>query len=479
MEPSAAAEGALIAGRRIERDIPHYLDRLEQISLIVLRGDEPVLADLVPADAIVPANREYQSKPITNLSWPAGATAVDFYLRKGDEFRKWRTMERRPPRERQRLEMRLRQVPAQGRARLSATSTEWEALRASPIYLDWLTLQVDPRSFEEIAEELKPRPVIPDRVTTQTHLDAWRTPTGTETLSRVLERFSVTDRASLKALGDALSRKYSVPDPNPPSPNKPAYKYVHAIDYDGRPPADLDAPTLARLDAALGAIAEHLRKICGTRIGAVQSNAPLIAATWAFGRCPETLQDEMLNALKAYFHGKTHPLLAPRQSERVLIHGLGRTVIERTRLTQLLTLLAPKLIRAHVLGALSSILSRPTETPSVLSEQLVGQVATGIVRVLQTLREERSFAVNFKYALLVVGGLLRYREIRPFALVASKSPDAHEIVSQLRMLQDILLRHSDGVAAAEIKKRLLRDYIAALEGTGGQSNLLEDTEGLE
>jgi hypothetical protein len=214
-------------------------------------------------------------------------------------------------------------------------------------------------------------------------------------------------------------------------------------------------------------------------MGAVQSNAPLIAATWAFGRCPEALQDEMLNALKAYFHGKAHPLLAPRQSERVLIHGLGRTVIERTRLAQLLSLLAPKLTRAHVLGALSSILSRPTETPGVLSEQLVGQVATGIVRLLQTLRVERSFAVNFKYALLVVGGLLRYREIRPFALVASKSPDAHEIVVQLRMLQDILLRHSDGVAAAEIKKRLLRDYIAALEGTGGQSNLLEDTEGLE
>jgi hypothetical protein len=41
------------------------------------------------------------------------------------------------------------------------------------------------------------------------------------------------------------------------------------------------------------------------------------------------------------------------------------------------------------------------------------------------------------------------------------------------------MRHSDGVAAAETKKGLLREYIAALEGTGGQSNLLEDTEGLE
>ena len=41
--PDTAARGALFAARRIEHGIPHYLDRLDQVSLIVMRGHEPAL----------------------------------------------------------------------------------------------------------------------------------------------------------------------------------------------------------------------------------------------------------------------------------------------------------------------------------------------------------------------------------------------------------------------------------------------------
>jgi hypothetical protein len=54
--PDIAARGALSAARRMERGIPHYLDRLDQISLIVMRGDQPVFEDLIPTNAIVPGN---------------------------------------------------------------------------------------------------------------------------------------------------------------------------------------------------------------------------------------------------------------------------------------------------------------------------------------------------------------------------------------------------------------------------------------
>ena len=205
MPVASAAHGALLAGRRIERDIPHYLDRLEQISLIVLREGEPVLTDLVPANATVPANREFQSKPITSLSWPGGAANVDFYLRKGGEFRKWRTPDQRPPSESKPLEMLLRQMPAQGRARLSATSADWETLRSNPIFLDWSTLIVESRSFEEIAAELKPRPIIPQRVTTQAHVDAWHSTARGEPLSQILLYFSPANDALVAKLGRGRS----------------------------------------------------------------------------------------------------------------------------------------------------------------------------------------------------------------------------------------------------------------------------------
>jgi hypothetical protein len=92
-DPDTAARGGLFAARRIERGIPHYLDHLDQISLIVMRRNQPVFEDLIPTNAIVLGNREYVSKPLTSMLWTAGMTEVQFYIRKGPrEIRHWVTL---------------------------------------------------------------------------------------------------------------------------------------------------------------------------------------------------------------------------------------------------------------------------------------------------------------------------------------------------------------------------------------------------
>jgi hypothetical protein len=480
MPATANALGALAAGRRIEKGIPHYLDRLEQVSLIIMRDMEPVLEDLVPAEATAPANREYVSHPITNLSWPAGARSVDFYLRKGQEFRKWRTPDQSPPSERKRLEMRLRQTAAQGRAKLSATSADWDALRNNPIYLDWSTLSVDPRAFEEIADELRPKPVVPSRVTAKTHSETWRAPINGETLAEVVGRFSHLDDSSIRKLQLAMRRKYPVrKDLIDGAQAFGQFVYLHALDYDGAVAAGVDAPLVAKLDLVLSTIADRLRKAAVSGRWVLTSNDPLRAATWAFGRCPETLQDQMFEALKAHFQIKSHPLLVPRQSAMVLIHGLGRTVTDWTRLGQLLDLLTENLVRPHVIAALSMILSRPMATPTALDENRVTRIARSLAKLLNELFLRRSFSVNLKYALLAVGGLLRYREIVPFSLVSAKSADAVLLIQALRPILDALQAPSIAVSGLHYKVDLLREYIAALEGTGGKASLLIDTEFLE
>ena len=127
--PDTAARGALFAARRIEHGIPHYLDRLDQVSLIVMRGHEPVFEDLIPANAMVPGNREYVSRPITSMVWKAGMEEVQFYIRKGpSEIRRWVTRVPVAPKRDERLEIHLRQMPAQGWATLSVTSVEWVLL---------------------------------------------------------------------------------------------------------------------------------------------------------------------------------------------------------------------------------------------------------------------------------------------------------------------------------------------------------------
>ena len=173
--PDTAARGALFAARRIERGIPHYLDHLDQISLIAMRGDAPVFEDLIPTNAKVPGNREYIAPPITSLIWTAGMAEVQFYIRKGPrEVRRWVTQTQAPPERNERLEVHLRQMPAQGWATLSVTAADWEPLRRAPIFLDWSSLEVDPRSEADIFATLqRPRPAVPQRVHYEAHIGLW------------------------------------------------------------------------------------------------------------------------------------------------------------------------------------------------------------------------------------------------------------------------------------------------------------------
>lgn len=475
--PISAAHGALVAGRRIERDIPHYLDHLEQISLIASRDGELGPVDLMPVNAAVPANREYVSDPIRSLSWPARVKSVDFYIRKSGEFRKWRTPEIRPPEENQQIEICLRQMPAQGRARLSATSTTWSTLRASPIFLDWANLTVDPRTLEEIVLALQPPPKFPDRLMVRTHLDVWKGDQPFRTVSQILRDVSKIQPATLDSVSSALRRNYRIRI-DPPFAAFATFENFHALDFDGTPPEGVDAEVVAKLDWFLKEIADRILLDCSRKRRA-ESNKPLIVVTWAYGRCPASLQDEMLKALAARLAGRDHPLLAPVQSEKVLVHGLGRTVTDAKRMVTLLNLVAPNVSRPFCLAALSSVLSRTQLAPLVLTEDQVSLIAKGLAKVLANLRDRRSFAVNLKYAMLAIGGLLRVREREPFALLTSRSAVAAELARPLRDIVDILKRTSGHVARSEEKAKVANNLLAMLDGEGGDVGVLVDAESLD
>ena len=233
--PAAAGRGALRAARRIERNIPHYLDRLDQIALAVLRQGDPAFHELIPADAAVPGNREYVSAPITSLVWTEGMTTARFYIRKGNrEIRRWDTPEVVAPARNERLEVQLRQMPAQGWAKLLVTAPEWEALRRDPIRLDWATLEVDPRSAEEILAELKgSRPVVPRRVHHRADIGMWNGERIAPGLASVLRGLDVNQGADLRQLANTLQRGYRI------GPGC----LVFAVGTDGDLPAGLEAET--------------------------------------------------------------------------------------------------------------------------------------------------------------------------------------------------------------------------------------------
>jgi hypothetical protein len=205
----------------------------------------------------------------------------------------------------------------------------------------------------------------------------------------------------------------------------------------------------------------------------------MILATWTFGRCPKPLQDEMLKALAAHLANKDHPLLAPRQAQRVLLHGLGRCVIDAERLAKLFDAIAPNLARPNFLAALSSALSRPMHAPEVLTDARVRLIARNTASILAALAVQRKFALGLKYALLVVGGLLRVRERDPYALMTSRSDAAQELAVQLRKIYDLLKQYRRMIKKADEKMAIIANLIDMLNGQGGNVGVLVDTESLD
>lgn len=476
MASTDAATGALVAGRRIERGIPHYLDTLEQVSLIVLLDGDVVLRDLVPADAVVAANREYVSAPITELAWPAGARQMDFYLKKGGTFRRWHTTDTPAPSEPKGVEVQLRQMPAQGRAQVSITSRDWSELQRRPIRLDWSTLELEPRTFDEIAAALKPRPTVPDRVTGFTHIDRWRGTGRIPPFEPLIVKLAADPVLRAADLLKELGRVLPV-EAKDPSTASSRFMRASVVDYDGHPPGGVSDAALSALDRMLDRIAEEVRSRLSRRIP-FADNDLVRAATWAFGRCPEPLQDELLFAAAASLDGRAHPLLAPRASDRVIIHGIGRTFTKAERIARAIDLFVAHQGRPNVTAALAALLTRPKATPQVLDDARTRRVALMAIATLEELKRELNFRLGLKYALQMVGGVLRTRELRPNALVVASSPEAAKLLAVLTRIEELMGKRQSSIKQYVEKHTIVHSLLAMLEGNGGDAGLLVSLENL-
>ena len=463
-DPSVTARGALHAARRIERGIPHYLDQLDRISLAVMNQGGPVFEDLIPPGETVMGNREYISKPITRMVWSADMGSAEFFIRKGEhEIRHWVTQVAQAPTDNQKLEIGLRQMPAQGWAKLSVTATEWEELRREPIQLDWSTLKIDRRSADEVLEALQgPRPIVPSRVRYPAELGLWN---GLLCQLGFYNRLQATRKRGsaddLKAFAGDLGRSFRQPSGNT----------VFAVGTDGDLPAGLD-PALARLfQDTIKELAARLLKDIGRGM-AQPDNHLLRSLTWTHARCPEPLQQELLRAMQCIAVDKTHPLLVPRSGKRVVMQGIGRVVTDPAKLTDLIPKLCARVDQLDWLAALSSLLSRPVETPRVLAGMDITGIAEALIGVLRNIHTRGNYNAHLKYALLGVAGLLRVREYAPWALLADRSSSAKALVGALSEIAAQIESQPGSVRTAKVKLEGAGALMEMLSGTGGRPDIL-------
>lgn len=455
--PTTVARGALRAGRLIEAGKPHYFDKLEPISIAVMRGDEPTFEPLIERDAIVPANREHVSPDLAGFVWGRGKTDAEFYVMKGDaEMRHWEVTQPEPPDQEVPVTLRLRQTPGQSWARLSVTSPHWDPLERSPIDLDWEGLTPLAMTPDEVLEKLRtPPPTVPDLLVEHAHIALWL---GAHWAGEgAIVHLRTPGRPPTARTWSTLLRR-SRRDPE-------SREKFWLVGTDGALPPGLDPAFAQMLDHALADFAADLLSATARRPPATNDLA--LALTWCFARCPEAVQERLITALEAHLRNHPDPVLAPPRAIVVVTQGAGRSVTGSDKLARLLSVIAQRPCTNDTINALAMILTRREEAPAALTATLVDQFAVSLGQELRQQVNRRNFALKFRNTLSALAGLFRWRIREPYALLAKRDPIAADLRATLAETEGLLMTPAyRPVPQVEQKRQQIHKIIEFLDGRG-------------
>ena len=132
----------------------------------------------------------------------------------------------------------------------------------------------------------------------------------------------------------------------------------------------------------------------------------------------------------------------------------------------------------HTRAALSFVLSRRKEAPEALTRDLALNIARKLLAQLNELTNARSFERDFKYVLMAVTGLLRYRKSSPWALVAEREPVARQLSAALLSAKNRLQHQVRSVRQGHEKLVIVDELMKMLAGTGGDPDLLSKIDDL-
>jgi hypothetical protein len=496
--PDLIARGCLLAGRLIERGLPHYFDRLEPVSIVVMRGDDPQFEhptspdavvpanrrrqlhpawqDLIPRNAVVPANKEYVSRDLRGFEWGRGKTDAEFYICKGDtdvgEVRHWHVTKPSGPRENVQVILRIRQTPGQSWARLTVSSLDWDVLARNPVALEWERLNPLSQTPDEVLDRLRnPPPPIPVRVVERAHVDLWNGApwAGEGHISRLaLQHFELPNaKVNPAAWANELRRSRRHPQTR---------DRFWAIGTDGEMPVGLSTEVIEGFTAAMQKISQIV--LSASIQYPLRSNDPIMALTWCFGRCSEEVQDAIVAALRADLEGRSHALLAPKHSLRVLRQGAGRTISGVKRLAFLFDYIDRSTWNNDTINALAMALTRREEAPRALTREQVDAFVKRLASHLLDQIRNRSFKLKFRNTLSAIAGLFRWRICQPDALLAARDPPdpiAFELLGVLKEAEELLKQPELQVPQSEQKRKDIGSIIEFLEG-GGDPNILIQIE---
>lgn len=455
LPPHAIAEGGLIAARRLSRREPVYFDFLPQISTIVQKREGAESYDLVDPETTLPAGEIYRSPKPAHFAIQAGQDRFSIYLHKqtADRPRKAEVeiggkVTRQTP-----VDLWIEQSPASGRAKILLHS---ESL-VRHFQVDWDVATELNETWEDLLASFeKPTPTIPARLVLPCGIDVWLDNARGDGLLKVVAAQVAREQVDWSLLANKLAAR-------------PFGRY--AVSSDGDLPSEVDGKTVADLHSLIERAVKHVRDRLEGKVEG--RNDSLRFLTWLYRLCPQEVAVWLLEAWDQQVRG--HRLITHVSHWKLAYQGLGRIVNKRSHEQQAIYKILQKPTAdwswQRETAAMAFMLSRSDTAPKALTRKGVEHVAK---RVLE------EFDVNlgttysrFQYAPFLLVGLLRWRIVDPFALVAGQDPVADELIKRVdKTLKDLKIASR---AKANAKYgRILEQVREEIEGKGTNPDLLLD-----
>jgi hypothetical protein len=476
-----AARGCVEFGRRRLAGEKTYLDHLPQLELAVRKEEEAIFLNLNPADAECMGGEPYNAIVPLEFSIPAGAAALNFYLLRDGAIAPRSASEnlRSPPSQAILIQVRVNQVPAQGRAQLTLEARD-PSIRFPAIKVNWDRMEVlEGETKEDVIERLEEEDVkVPPVQPHPCHSFLWTyKPQGqllafslkdkVESLADCIEGNS--NDLSDEKIKDArlLLARYQSPSAltggwgNDRHPEK---RRCRPVCSDGGLPApdkDLPEKTLGDFDTVLEYFSEL---ITDENLDQGIRNQIVTFCTWAFLRCPETIRDNLREAAE-------HMTV---QSLKNDFYAMGRSFSEEKEIKAFFALLLEhseegnRRFKVYHTNALFYLLSLREEAPKFLTNEQAREFSKKVANLLENYTQQRNYKGGMKTALRALGGLLRYRLVdRQFLSETEYLGD--RILKALRLIID----RSDGDPTRKAAGQLARDVLTVFEERGVPNTILQ------
>lgn len=491
--PDTVARGALEAARRLARHEPPWFDFLPGIEVTVLRkGGRAEFQALIPAgEGDVPAGEPYRCRQPPSYIIRRGLEELEIYLEKEDEpqLRKWSAPFVPPPEREAVVTLRLEQRPTQGWARVEMTSDRWSQLRHRPIRLDWSTLEIEARSRKELLDDLNQSPGYPDRIVYQAHASHWDA--GLDWRPSI-EMYLRHPGGFDKNHGQLLNKLYNFFRSSSPPDGSGGKRFP--LDTDGNLPDGLTEARRKEIEVLVGGMLTSLATNLDqcVRSGRMPSRMPyptsrlFLPATWCFLRCPDpirkTLVDTVVNDPAFGGGSATKPLLLRNTGGSTAVyHSLARCLKHPSEIAAVLDKVFQIPVRKfnqNHLACVSGLVSRRDTTIELLvqneiwTRKAVEWACEGVGRFVQGKNRDGFYT----YALLLCGGLLRVRRIRPNFLVLEEDESAVRVKRLLERSKTHITRIQVEQRRKQTLKKQTQETIEFLEGRGTNRNLLMEID---